>query len=91
MISPETLARLLPRLARGDRAGRGGQHDLTEREREVLALLADGLTNAAIGKRLYLSVHTVSNHVANLSHKLGAHSKLDALSIAVREGVLPGR
>jgi DNA-binding CsgD family transcriptional regulator len=34
-------------------------------------------------------VHTVRNHIANLSTKLGAHSKLEALSIAVREGLLP--
>ena len=36
-------------------------------------------------------MHTVRNHVANLSSKLGAHSKLEALSIAVREGLLPDR
>ena len=86
VISPELLARLLPRLHRG---GRGGATELTEREREVLGLLADGLSNAAIADRLTVSVHTVRNHVANLSAKLGAHSKLEALSIAVREGLLP--
>jgi two-component system response regulator DevR len=86
VISPEMLARLLPRLGRRD----GSQHqDLTEREREVLGLLAQGLTNAAIAERLVVSVHTVRNHIANLSAKLGAHSKLEALSIAVREGLLP--
>jgi DNA-binding NarL/FixJ family response regulator len=91
VISPEMLARLLPRLStRGADSG-ASRHDLTERERQVLDLLADGLTNAAIGVRLLLSVHTVQNHIANLSHKLGAHSKLEVLSIAVREGVLPGR
>ena len=62
---------------------------LTEREREVLTLLAEGLSNAAIADRLVVSVHTVRNHVANLSAKLGAHSKLEALAIAVREGLLP--
>ena len=88
VISPEMLARLLPRLHRRS----GTRHlDLTERESEVLALLADGLTNAAIAERLFVSVHTVRNHIANLSTKLGAHSKLEALSIAVREGLLPGR
>ena len=65
------------------------QARLTEREREVLELLAEGLSNAAIAERLVVSVHTVRNHVANLSTKLGAHSKLEALSIAVREGLLP--
>jgi DNA-binding NarL/FixJ family response regulator len=89
LISPEMLARLLPRLSR---TGNGARpQELTEREREVLNLLADGLTNAAIADRLVVSVHTVRNHIANLSAKLGAHSKLEALSIAVREGLLPDR
>ena len=88
VISPEMLARLLPRL---NRSGRAGQESLTEREREVLGLVSEGLTNAAIADRLVVSVHTVRNHVANLSAKLGARSKLEALSIAVREGLLPDR
>ena len=88
VISSELLARLLPRLT-GEATTR--HEALTEREREVLELLADGLTNVAIAERLVVSVHTVRNHVANLSSKLGAHSKLEALSIAVREGLLPDR
>jgi DNA-binding NarL/FixJ family response regulator len=88
VVSPEMLSRLLPRLQR-NRAGGIGHAALTEREREVLALVAEGLTNAAIAERLVVSVHTVRNHVANLSAKLGASSKLEALSIAVREGLLP--
>jgi two-component system, NarL family, response regulator DevR len=86
VISPEMLARLLPRF------GRSSPHavdELTEREREVLALVAEGLSNAAIAQRLIVSVHTVRNHIASLSGKLGAHSKLEALSIAVRRGLLP--
>jgi DNA-binding NarL/FixJ family response regulator len=86
VISPEMLARLLPRLGRTDARP---HQELTEREREVLGLLAEGMTNAAIAQRLVVSVHTVRNHIANLSAKLGAHSKLEALSIAVREGLLP--
>jgi DNA-binding NarL/FixJ family response regulator len=86
VISPEMLARLLPRMQRGSTTI---QSALTEREREVLTLLAEGLTNAAIAERLVVSVHTVRNHVANLSAKLGARSKLEALSIAVRDGLLP--
>ena len=86
VISPEMLARLLPRLHRREAEPRD---TLSDREREVLQLLAEGLSNAAIAERLVVSVHTVRNHVANLSTKLGAHSKLEALSIAVREGLLP--
>lgn len=88
VISAELLARLLPRLS-GLHTGR--HEALTDRERDVLVLLAEGLTNVAIADRLVVSVHTVRNHVANLSGKLGAHSKLEALSIAVREGLLPDR
>jgi DNA-binding NarL/FixJ family response regulator len=86
VISPEMLVRLLPRL---NRSGRAGPTALTEREREVLDLISQGLTNAAIAEQLFVSVNTVRNHVANLSAKLGARSKLEALSIAVREGLLP--
>ena len=82
------LARLLPRLGG---TGRVGATSLTEREREILGFIAEGLTNAAIAERLVVSVNTVRNHVANLLAKLGARSKLEALSIAIREGLLPDR
>ena len=88
VISPEMLARLLPRLGG---SGRVGAATLTEREREILGLIAQGLSNAAIAERLVVSVNTVRNHVANLLAKLGAHSKLEALSIAIRDGLLPDR
>ena len=87
-VAPELLGRLIPRLAR---RGERGSVQLTERELEVLALVAEGLTNNAIAERLFVSVHTVRNHVANLSAKLGAHSKLEALTIALRDGILAPR
>jgi DNA-binding NarL/FixJ family response regulator len=86
VISGEMLSRLLPKLTRGG----GPSVELTPREQDVLELLAEGKSNAAIADALFVSVHTVRNHVANLSSKLGAHSKLEALSIAVRRGLLPG-
>ncbi len=85
VVSPQLLGRLLARMRR-DSQGVG--HDLTDREREILGMLAQGLTNVAISEQLFLSVHTVRNHIANLSAKLGAHSKLEALAIAVREGLV---
>lgn len=87
LVSPQLLARLLPRLRRERTSGDAG---LTAREQEVLRLLADGLSNADIAARLTLSVHTVRNHVASLSAKLGAHSKLEALAVAVRRGLVAG-
>lgn len=87
VVSAALLTRLLPRIRRGAAAGRV---ELTDREQEILDLLARGLSNADIARELTISVHTVRNHVANLSAKLGAHSKLEALSIAVRQGLVDG-
>ena len=61
------------------------QHGVTGREAEVLRLLADGLTNAAIAERLYLSVRTVETHVSSLLSKLhvGGRGHLIALSATI--------
>ena len=59
---------------------------LTAREREVLTLLARGLDNQAIARRLHLSAHTARTHVGNILRKLGVHSRADAARIALREG-----
>ena len=85
LMSPALLSRLLRRI---NRSHRGIGADLTARELEVLRLIADGSTNAMIGQHLGVSINTVRNHVQNLLNKLGAHSKLEALSIAMREGLL---
>lgn len=61
---------------------------LTPRELEVLALLAEGATTTAVRERLFLSTHTVRNHVRNIITKLGAHSKLEAVAIARRDGLV---
>jgi DNA-binding NarL/FixJ family response regulator len=83
VISPDLLRRLLPRLQVEPR--------LTAREFDVLELLAEGLSNAAIGERLDVSTNTIRNHVAKMSAKLGAHSKLELLSVALREGLISRR
>jgi DNA-binding NarL/FixJ family response regulator len=64
------------------------EHGLTKRELEVLHLLAQGLSTSAICERLFLSEHTTRNHVRNILMKLGAHSKLEAVATATREGLL---
>lgn len=62
--------------------------DLTPRESEVLALLAEGLTNRAIAQRLTISDHTVKFHVNAILTKLDAQSRTDAVVRATRLGVL---
>jgi DNA-binding NarL/FixJ family response regulator len=62
---------------------------LTVRERDVLALLVDGLDQEAIGKRLFISANTVRTHVRHLREKLGVRSQLEAMSLALRAGYRP--
>jgi len=66
----------------------GGTEILSKREREVLDELGTGASTEQIAARLYLSVHTVRNHVHSVLHKLDAHSRLEAVSRARREGLL---
>jgi putative two-component system response regulator len=67
---------------------RGLGSDLTTREREILELLAAGLVNKDLAQRIGLSLNTVRNHVQNILYKLHAHSKLEAVATAVREGII---
>ena len=61
---------------------------ITPREREILCLLAQGLSNMAIGKRLYISDTTVKFHVTNLMHKLGARRRAEAVYAASKLGLI---
>lgn len=85
-ITPTLLTRLLGRMAQQRSGAVGG--DLTVRENEVLRMIGAGMTNGEIAERLFLSVNTVRNHVQSVLSKLGAHSKLEAAAIAVREGLI---
>ncbi|MEU6387728.1 response regulator transcription factor [Streptomyces sp. NPDC046939] len=94
MLDPATTARLM-RSLRGPEsyeAGPGGagssaDHriaDLTERERDILALVGEGLTNRQIGLRLFLSEKTVKNNISRLLAKLGVERRIQAAVMASR-------
>ncbi len=78
---------LLRRLGAGVRAGRAGPASLTPREREVAALLAEGLSNGEVARRLYISTKTASVHVSNILGKLGMASRAEVAAWAVRAGL----
>lgn len=61
---------------------------LTAREQEVLALVAEGLSNREIGERLFIAQKTVSVHVSNILSKLGVSSRTQAAAVARRDGLL---
>jgi DNA-binding NarL/FixJ family response regulator len=91
LIDPATLTRLLHQVAREREARRDALtllESLTEREREILELLSQGMRNDGIAQMLYISPQTVQTHVRNVLAKLGVHSKLEAVAFAVKNGVI---
>ncbi|MFG2892430.1 response regulator [Streptomyces sp. NPDC048248] len=87
MLDPATTARLMHSL-RGEEAGGQPEADalagLSPREREILGLIGEGLTNRQIGKRLYLSEKTVKNHISRLLAKLGVERRIQAAVLATQ-------
>ena len=63
--------------------------DLTEREREVLALMVEGLNNTQIAGRLTVSSSTIKSHVSNILAKLGVASRTEAVTLALRNRIVP--
>ena len=63
-------------------------HDLTEREREVLILMVEGLNNTEIAERLVVSPSTIKTHVSHVLAKLGVSGRTEAVAIAVRQGLI---
>jgi DNA-binding NarL/FixJ family response regulator len=82
-VTPEPAA-----VATGDGARSGRLFGLSEREREVLALLAEGLSDREIGESLSISPRTVSKHVAAILGKLGVSTRTAAAMSAQRAGLL---
>nr|WP_042179889.1 response regulator transcription factor [Kibdelosporangium sp. MJ126-NF4]ADB02863.1 AzicR5 [Kibdelosporangium sp. MJ126-NF4]CEL14082.1 DNA-binding response regulator, LuxR family [Kibdelosporangium sp. MJ126-NF4]CTQ88448.1 DNA-binding response regulator, LuxR family [Kibdelosporangium sp. MJ126-NF4] len=76
LISPSVTTRLLRHLTGRDDEPDALAEPLTAREREVAGLVADGLTNAEIGTRLFISAGTAKTHVANVQRKLGVRNRV---------------
>ena len=75
---------LIPSLA----TGKDGQDILTQREREILQLLADGMSNAEVATQLFISQETVKSHVRHILAKLEAETRTQAVAIALREAMI---
>ena len=84
-INPAAPSR---RTAAGDDATAAVTASLTTREHEILAMLVDGATSAAIAAKLSLSPHTVRTHIQNVMSKLQVHSRVEAVAYAVRTGMV---
>ena len=92
LISPSMASKLLSEFAamikRDDERQQLPAPRLTDRELEVLKLVARGLNNRDIAKELFISENTVKNHVRNILEKLQLHSRMEAVVYAVREKLL---
>ncbi len=81
MLAPEAKDALLHALTQPHEVG----YDLTERERDVLALMVQGMSNPAIAQQLIISRSTVKFHVSNVLSKLGVASRTEAVAVAVQQ------
>jgi DNA-binding NarL/FixJ family response regulator len=95
----QTLLRAIEKVAAGDGyvdpalmpaflTGKGRDDMLTAREREILQLLADGMSNADVAGRLFISQETVKSHVRHILAKLEADTRTHAVAIALREAII---
>jgi DNA-binding NarL/FixJ family response regulator len=91
LVSPREAVELVRLVDQQRKAERTAYHliaQLTPRERELLQLLAEGLDDAAMAERLGISLKTVRNHMVKLLNKLGVHSRLQAVVLAARHGLV---
>ncbi len=93
LISPSMASKLLTEFAlmakhTGERNNQIPAPRLTERELEVLKLVARGMNNRDIARELFISENTVKNHIRNILEKLQLHSRMEAVVYAVREKLL---
>ncbi|MCK8678094.1 MULTISPECIES: response regulator transcription factor [Streptomyces] len=93
LLDPGATARVMARLRGGERPEEGppGLATLTAREREVLTLVGEGLTNREIGERLHLAEKTVKNNISRLLAKLGVERRVQAAVLAAQLPAQPVR
>ena len=88
LLSPAVTRRVINQFTRVPRPSPPRElAELTEREREIFALIADGLSNAEIGARLYISDTTVKTHITHIFQKLGLRDRVQAVVLAYRTGI----
>ncbi len=85
-IARKVVEDYLKRVEQGEERER--YDGLTEREREVLTLIAQGLTNQQIAQKLYISIKTVQTHRAHILEKLGLHDRTELVRYAIRKGLI---
>jgi len=88
LLHPRITRKLLERVSSSTEAEQGST--LTEREIEILRMMANGASNKQIAVRLSISSHTVKTHVSNIYQKLEVNDRAEAVAKAIRKGILRG-
>ncbi len=88
LLNPVVAARVMDRLRHPDLLAAPPGEGLTERERQVLSLMAKGFRNKEIARKLFISEKTVKIHVANVLNKLSASNRTEAVVIAMQRGIV---
>jgi NarL family two-component system response regulator LiaR len=86
-VLPPSIASVVVKRFSGD-VGKKGKVSLTDREMEVLRLVADGLTNDQIARNMHLSTRTIEAHLTHIYNKLNVNSRTEAALLAIRKGWL---
>jgi DNA-binding NarL/FixJ family response regulator len=89
MLAPSVTRRLIAHFSRAPAQGRRDLGQLTDREREVLSLLARGLSNTELADTLHVSMPTVKTHVSRILTKLGARDRTQLVVFAYEAGLVP--
>jgi DNA-binding NarL/FixJ family response regulator len=91
LLDPAVTVRVIERFGRGPERGQNGSvrlAELTERERDVVALVGQGMSNDEIGRALYISIHTVKTHLNRAMAKLGARDRAQVVVLAYQTGLV---
>jgi DNA-binding NarL/FixJ family response regulator len=88
LLSPQDTTKVLQRYQELTQRGAGGDNSLSVREREVVLLMARGLSNKQIAYKLQISTKTVKTHVAHIMKKLKAKNRTEAVVLAIKRGLI---
>jgi DNA-binding NarL/FixJ family response regulator len=82
VLSESVFSQIVDHALQAGKPGLRGALKMTHRERDVIGLVSDGMTNKQIGQRLHIATHTVKSHLHNIMEKLALHSRLEVANFA---------
>ncbi|HEY6191229.1 MAG TPA: response regulator transcription factor [Bacteroidota bacterium] len=88
VLSGSLFSQIIEHAVHGGRKNLNKAIQMTKREREVISLIADGLSNREIGQRLHIATYTIKSHIHNIMEKLALHTRLEVANYSYTDGTL---